>query len=414
MSAGENFDLDLNVIDLPTAGELMVDDDGAVVVAGNEPEKVQFTEELRDGDFYKDDDGMIKAYSSTKKTKETQKTEKGKEKENEIEGQVAAEIKTSKEEKKPSSEGTEQSPHSPYAAVLKEDGILPDLDIEEFSKLSAEEQSVMLRDAYKERIDKGIEDFIENLPVQVKDIVEVLKATGKNIPLMEIIQNRSEQIELNNITDKDIEEDDNLQKQLVYQHLKESTSFSDEKIKKELTRLEATNALVEEAKEAHVSLKVIRDNYDKQLKVQAQKDKEAYDQHRTKVVNEINDFIDKSEELFPGRKISADQKKELKKFMLEPVAYDKNKQPVSKAMEVRSKNPILFDARLNHYIQLGLFNEKVDTTKIEEAGKTKAIKNLANILEKNSSFQPAAKHEEVKTKKNEDVADSIDTFLTMK
>ena len=391
--AGEKFEINLdNMVDI--GQDIIIDDKGDKVPTENDilKEKGMLLgknkEVIKDGDIIKDDDGEIKVFDSKKYNKKmsAQKHEEGKESTKDNEDIEDNEEAHQEEKKMPSEKKEVNSFYSPYAESLKEDGILPDLNIEEFNKLPKEKQVESLITSYKEGIDKGVNSWIEDQPPVLKDILQGLKELGSNVPLVELIQLESDKMELSNLSEEDIKDDETIQEDLVKTHMSETTRYNDEKIKKEIVRLKANGELYDEAIDARKELYAIREEEKKKKLEDAQKQKKIYDEERTKYIKDISERIDKISEIFPNIKVNDAQKKELKQWMTTPVGYTKDKHPVSKVMEVRNIDPKEFDIRLLHYIQLGYFNKNIDISKIEKNANSKAVKKLADILERTNTF----------------------------
>jgi len=391
--AGEKFEINLdNMVDI--GQDIIIDDKGEKVPTENDilKEKGMLLgknkEVIKDGDIIRDDDGEIKIFDSKKHNKKVsaQKHEEGKESTKDNEDIEDNEEAHQEEKKMPSEKKEVNSFYSPYAESLKEDGILPDLNIEEFNKLPKEKQVESLITSYKEGIDKGVNSWIENQPPVLKDILQGLKELGSNVPLVELIQLESDKMELSNLSEEDIKDDETIQEDLVKTHMSETTRYNDEKIKKEIVRLKANGELYDEAIDARKELYAIREEEKKKKLEDAQKQKKIYDEERTKYIKDISERIDKISEIFPNIKVNDAQKKELKQWMTTPVGYTKDKHPVSKVMEVRNIDPKEFDIRLLHYIQLGYFNKNIDISKIEKNANSKAVKKLADILERTNTF----------------------------
>jgi hypothetical protein len=417
--AGENFGLNMDNL-LGTPGqEIMVDDDGQITATENTPnpkQKGSEEPEFKDGDLVTDDNGKVIVYNAKKIAKAKAKAEEEKEnnKETVIDKGKEKEIKDAqKEEKKPTSKKDDISPYSPYAVALKDVGILPDLDIDEFNKVPKEEQVQKLVDEYKNGMQKGIQDYIDSQPQVVHDILNGLKEAGEYVPLNQLIQTQSELTELENVSEDDLKDNEELQEELISINLSETTKFSPEKIKKEIIRLKTSGELADEAIEAHQGLIKIRAEQKKHITEKAKQDKIVADKQRKEYFDKVNKVIDDTKELFPGTKLSETQKKELKDFLSKPIGYTKEGTPVSKAMEVRSKNPMMFDMRLNHYIQLGFFNDQIDTKNIERNAVSGSVKKLADIISKTNTFKPQAvdfDNEDDTTKKKPTAKEGIENF----
>jgi len=386
--AGEKINLDLGSMMGEVGQTISIEDDGQVTaMEQNNSEDSEKQEEFKTGELVQLEDGSIVEYNSKKyKKKQKELEEETTEDTDDTEKNKNTKEARQEENKNPESDKDDISPYSPYAVALKDEGILPNLDIEAFNKLPKEEQVQALVDAYKEQIDGGVQSFIDSQPKVIHDILNGLKQSGEHVPLMNLIQTQSEIMELEGVTSEELEEDEALQEQLISLHLSESTNFSKEKIQKEITRLKASGELYEESVDAHKELLVTRTAEKAKQIAKAKEDKKVADETRKTYFETVDKTIDEVVELFPGTKVTPSQKKELKDFMTKPIAYTEDGRPVTKAMEVRSKNPMRFDMLLNHFIQLGFFGDKVDTSRVEQNAKSKSVKQLAEILENSTKF----------------------------
>lgn len=256
--------------------------------------------------------------------------------------------------------------YKPLASLLKEEGVLPTLDLEKFTGTTEE-----LIAGMQAEIKDGIEGYKESIPAAIKKLLDNYE---EGVPYDELIGVQSEQMRLENIDENIIKENKELQKELVAYHLSQTTKWSEVKIKKEVDRLVDTDEIESEAYDAHKDLKKIAAETEKELireaKEQAIKDRQKAKDDFAKLEKTVNDTA----ELIPGIKVTEKEKQNLLKAVTKAVAYTPDNKPVSRVTQVREKDPIKFDLMLNYFIDKGFFEGKFDA--ITTKAKTDSLKEL--------------------------------------
>ena len=139
----------------------------------------------------------------------------------------------------PANTDTSSSPLIPYAKYLKEEGILPNFDLEKF------DGSIdSLRDGMFNEILSGVEQYKATLPEPVKAL---LNNYEEGVPLETLLKIDAEKAKYTSITQEQLESED-VQKSLIREYLTKTTKFSKEKIEKEISRLADLQELEDEAK----------------------------------------------------------------------------------------------------------------------------------------------------------------------
>lgn len=254
------------------------------------------------------------------------------------------------------------------SAILKDKGIVeedfdsPDKMVEVFGK----------------EVEKGVSDWIESLPEEVRDIVEAASKGLKGQSLLSFIERHDEQVQLESIEDSVIEENADLAKNIVRAHLKATTKYSDEKIEKHISRLEDLDELVAEAVDAKNALIEIDKEEKEYLKEKAKQDQARAQKEREETLKAVNDNIMNTKEIIPGIKLSEKEQKELHKMITTPVEIRGN-QAVSAAMKLREQDPIEFEKKLNYFIMKGFFDGKFDD--IAKTAQTKVVSKIEKDLE---------------------------------
>ena len=233
-------------------------------------------------------------------------------------------------------------------------------------------------EVFGKKIEEEVEDYKNSLPDVVKNIINNYE---DGVDLRKLIETKASQIEYASIEDSALEEDEDLAKALVKDYLSKTTRYSDEKIKKEIKRLEDLGELVDEAKAAKTELVGLEKEYEKRLVDENKKAQEQARKENEKIVKEIHKTITSTKEIIPGLKVNDKELEELFKMVTTPAEVRGN-QPVTAAMLVREKDPIAFDLKLNYLIKKGAFEDNWDF--IMKKAETKAVGKLEKQIEESA------------------------------
>ena len=188
------------------------------------------------------------------------------------------------------------------------------------------------------------------------------------------------------IDEKSIKSDENLQKEIYYDLLK-SKNFSDEQA------VEAIQDAIEVKKLESKAIKAIPElrNQANAIVTQAKE----YKANRTKKEVETQNKafeslisnIDARQSFIDGMNLNKISKDKIKQNILNPVYKDnKSGREYNSLMYKQTRNPAEFEMLINYYDTLGLFNLdkegkfKPDISKLKQVAKTKAINDLDKII----------------------------------
>lgn len=271
--------------------------------------------------------------------------------------------------KKPETEevvdGDTSEVYKAISGLLKEEGIV------ETEFTSAEE----MFGAIGKIVENEVKEYKETLPPVIK---ELLNNYEDGVPLEDLVNLKSEQIRFDSITDDQIEENESLAKDILINHYKSTTRYSDDKIKKEIKRLEDLGELVDEAKSAKVEMVQLYKEHEEKLKEETKKRQIAEKAENEKVVKEIHKTITSTKEIIPGIKVNDKEAEQIFKMVTTPVEIRGN-QPISAAMKVREADPVKFDMTLNYLISKGAFEGKWDD--LFKKAETKTASKLEKQVE---------------------------------
>lgn len=277
-------------------------------------------------------------------------------------------------------DNSSSSPISAFAKFLYEQGVFSELNEE---KLKDIKDVNGLAEMFVEEKNRSIGEFLETLDPRVKSIVD---KTLDGYSLDSILEETSNNLTLDSITEDMITENKDLAKELVRRNLKSTTSMSDEKINKLITKYEDDEELIGEALESHGTLKELakKEEANKTKQVVEFKAKQA-EQAKAQLVS-IQQDLEKTEELVPGMKWNKIVRDKVYKSMTQSVGKDAQGQPINAIQETRMKNPLAFEKALHYYHSIGLFNVddkgnfKPDFSKINVNLKTSIVKDADNAI----------------------------------
>ena len=315
------------------------------------------------------------AVNQIEETEETKQKETSTEDTEETEEGSQEEQHSKSTEDTASSEDTNDensSPLTPYAKLLVDEGVLPNLNLEEF-KGTAEE----LTAAFNNRVDAGIDDYKSQIPQEIKTLLDNYE---EGVPLSALLEIDSKRAEYKAIPEDKVGSDKDLQKSLLREYYKQSTRFDDAKINKLIQRSEDLDDLGEEAKVAHQELIKLQDVFEQQEVERAKEESVAFEQRQKESLQAVKGALDKSDEVIPGIKVNKNFKDDLYKAMTTPVAYDQNGTPVNQVGKYRLEHPYEFDIMINYLYKAT--KEFKDWSVLNTAGKNSAIKEFEIATQK--------------------------------
>jgi len=332
------------------------------------------------GDF----SGFVEATKTTDDNKETKKEDK-KEEEGlidleELEEEEEEQEEEIEEEEKPSSTNPDKkqssSPFTPYAKLLKEEGVLPNLNMEDFDGTAEGLKTAMINE-----IIGAVEMYKDTLPSRVKDLINNYE---EGVPLEELLKIDKEEVQTLSLDEDKIKEDISLQKKTVRDYLKKTSKFSDKKIDNQIQYYEDSGELEEEALNAAAELKELIQTEKTQAVEQAkQKEKMMQEQARAELAN-LNKRVQEATEIIPGLKLNDRVKSELIKSMTVPAGKDKNGNPVNRIVAARMENPMEFEIKLHYLFEIT--KGFSDFSKLVEKGKKDTIKEFEEAISKTDTM----------------------------
>lgn len=275
---------------------------------------------------------------------------------------------------KPSSQETkDSSPFTPFAKLLVEEGATPNLNLEEFDGTPQG-----LIKAIQQEIEYNNNMYKEGLNPRVKWLQDNI---DEGVAFEDLLSIDKQRMSLNSITEDTLSTDENIQKQIVKEYLRETTKFSDSLIDKQIERLETTGELTDEAKGYFEELKQINATKEQQAVEQAKVRHQEFRQQQEKILNDFKETLEKTEEIIPGIKLNRNIKDQIFKTLTTPVTQDPNTgAPLNAIAKARLEDPINFEKNLA-YVWLATKGFK-DFSTLSSAGKKTAMKEFESALSK--------------------------------
>ena len=278
---------------------------------------------------------------------------------------------TTEEKKDSSKKGStsleSESPVYLHAAALQENGVLPDFDLEQLKDLDPDEAILKINEHIQDQIEKSITEGVSEYKGTLGEkALTFIKSLEEGVPFEDLADNYTLEERFSGIDNAKLEENEDLQ-EAVYRDSLSMKGISAAKIDKMVKLVKDNGELLEESldslKEINEAIKLER----VQIIENAKKDKQRIADQNTKTKEKIESSVNAVKEILPGTQLTDAEKKELIKMMTVPVGYKEvngNKIPVSKAMEIRSKDPIAYEMRLNYLIQQGFFEQDLSSKKL--------------------------------------------------
>lgn len=281
------------------------------------------------------------------------------------------ETSETKDKGDPSSKDTiKSSPFTPYAKLVTEEGILPNFKIDEWDGTPQG-----LIKAMQDEINYGINSQIERLDPRVRWLAENVR---EGVAFEDLLSVDKQRLTLNTITEENLQ-DETVQKDIARQYYKETTSFSDARINKEIERLEATGDLGEETKGFFDELKQLNAQKEVQLKEQAKQQRVVQEQAQAKVLDDFKKNVSAIDEIIPGVKVNTIMKDKIYKGLTTPVDVDpQTGMPMNKIAKARMADPVKFETTLMYLFEAT--DGFKDFSVFQSAGKKNAIKEFEDSV----------------------------------
>ena len=272
----------------------------------------------------------------------------------------------------PSSQDTNNSsPLTPYAKMLVEEGLLPNIDLDKFDgKVES------LLEAQRQYDIERFESFKEStLDPRVKWLQDNLE---QGVPFQQLLSMDNQKVTIESITEDALASDESLQKDILKQYYSETTNFSEQKIEKMIERLETIGDLETESKNSLQELKTILTEKEHKAVEEAKQARANQIKQQQDTLNQFKETLNKVEEVIPGHKLSPLMRDSIYKTLTVPVAVDNNGTPLNEIAKARMEDPMNFEIKL---AAIWKYTDGFkDWSKLGVTGKKKAIEEFENSV----------------------------------
>ena len=270
--------------------------------------------------------------------------------------------------------------YSSLATVLNEQGLLPNLNLDENKVESIEDFTKLMQS----QIQNQVKDYLVG-----KIGEEGFDALEKGISLLDYQQYQDNVQTLDSITEESLTEDLELSKNIILQDYLQQ-GMSQERAMRILNKTIdlGEEAILEDAKLSLTSLKEFESVRLEKIKTENLKRQKEAIKEQEKIDNDLKNSIYKSEEIIPGIKLGKQMQDKIYQSITKIVSESPEGVMENKLMHERRKNPIEFDTKL--YYLYELTNGFNDFSKLVSKSQSKAINDLEKSL-RQTSFKDSGK-----------------------
>ena len=214
---------------------------------------------------------------------------------------------------------------------------------------------------------------------------DFLEAARSGVNFQEWVNLKAQEQNVNAYTEEQIKTDESAQTFLYSEELK-ARGYSDEEVAEAVKDAKSLEKLGEKASKSRDYLLALEREKTRTAREQAEANQKKQIKQAEAARKDLKTYIGKQEEFFPGIKINDAMRDKIYKNMTEPVSQDENGNGISYVHDLRSKNPMEFEFRLNYLAAMGVFDEDAKFDDIMKAAETKQARGLDSLLTNDNNF----------------------------
>lgn len=248
--------------------------------------------------------------------------------------------------------------------------------VKKFIQMTAEKSFKAQQENWKKNLDPVKKKFL--------DIEDAFNETDRAIQMAQRLAF------FENLSLDKVAEDEELQKNIYYEYLKEK-GFTDEEAVEAIEDAISVDKLKEKTLKAIPTLKESTETYIENSKKAKAAEMEQAKKANEEAFNKLITTIEEKEEFVPGLKLNKVAKDKVKSNITTSVYQDKEGNKYTSLMYKQMRNPAEFEMLINYYDTLGLFNLdnvgkfKPDISKLKNIAKTAAVSELDQVLARENS-----------------------------
>lgn len=227
------------------------------------------------------------------------------------------------------------------------------------------------------------EEYVNGLPEDIRVMAEAYHRGEDPNKYREIYNKVSD---VSKINDEDFESNEDLAVKIIKEDLR-NRGFNTNEIEEEIELYKDQDVISKRAKRSKNSLLKFRESEINSLQESEKERKRRIEQSQKEWENGISSYMDKAEELF-NNPFDEDDKKELEKFMYEPVE-ERNGVPVTKLQKAIEDDPSIL-VQMNYLLKVGALGKDADFDKIGLKKRANIAREMERAL-KSDSFKGASR-----------------------
>jgi len=260
-----------------------------------------------------------------------------------------------------------------FASALAEEGVITNLP--EGGIKTFEELTELMRTEIRSNELAGLNDAQK----------DYLKALEQGITHSEYTDSQSKISSLDSIKDADLKENEDLQRQFIVDDFV-SKGYSKEKADKFAQRSFDLGTNAEDALESLTAKREEAIASKAQLAIDRAKQIKTQEEDYVKIQADIKEKVfDEKKEIIPGIKFSKKVADEVYQALTKPAGYTKDNQPLTRAQQVRMKDPLDFEHKINTL--LVLTKDLSDFSVFEGRSTSKKAKEFIEKIKTSSSTE---------------------------
>jgi nucleoid DNA-binding protein len=257
-----------------------------------------------------------------------------------------------------------------------------------YPTLISEEQAVKINEHIQTNINASIKEGLDVELTKLGEAKQIYDDIQAGIDPTALRENASLEATYGNIKVADLENSEENQ-EAIYSDFLSMKGLSEAKVKQLVQVAKDGDALLTEATDGLKEIQKEISNERELLRKQAKTDKDAREAKNLKTQGKIKTFVTGTKEIIPGKELTKTEHDQLIKNMTVPVRYADNgrggQTPISKIMDLRAKDPIAFEMKLNYFITQGFFDEKPKFENLAKSAETNASKKFIQKMNSDKS-----------------------------
>jgi hypothetical protein len=267
-----------------------------------------------------------------------------------------------------------------FAKSLKEQGLLDDLNEEQYIKIfneSGKDFYEPLKVAIQENFSRKEAKIKEELGQQARGFMEWKNLADQGINPQEAFTITYQKEKINAITEDALKENQDLRKEVLYNLYKETTQWSDGEIENFINDQVALKKDTDLANNAVPKLKTIYDNREKQM---VEQQKARAQQEEMELQESLKDLQKKIPDEFLGNKFHSKTKDEIYDMIAKPVVKYPDGSTANEIWADYNKDPNTFMMKVAVLKKIGIWDGKID--RIKQTVKNETVSDLQKVIER--------------------------------